>query len=300
MSQRDPYEGGVWSEEERAVRSTDELDGSQGWQDDGSLRGYKPIQPEPAWRSVARKLAAPVIAVALMVWKLKFVFAAIFKFKLFTVAGSALVSVAAYALLWGWKFAAGFVALLFVHELGHVLEARRQGLPVSAPLFIPFLGAMIALKRLPDNAWQEAKVALAGPIVGSLGVAVVWIVGEAIDSPLLVALAYTGFLINLFNLLPIVPLDGGRAVAAIHPAFWALGLAALLALVVFTLNPILILILVIGAFELWRRWKERKNPETAEYYRVLPRQRLITGVTYVALAALLALGMSATFVERDI
>ena len=73
-----------------------------------------------------------------------------------------LISIGAYALLWGWQFAVGFVLLLLVHELGHVLEAKRQGLPVSAPMFIPFLGALIPLKQLPDNAWAEAKVAIAG------------------------------------------------------------------------------------------------------------------------------------------
>ena len=82
-----------------------------------------------------------------------------------------LVSIGAYALLWGWQFAVGFVLLLLVHELGHVVEAKRQGLPVSAPMFIPFLGALITLKQLPDNAWNEAKVAIAGPIVGGLGAA---------------------------------------------------------------------------------------------------------------------------------
>ena len=95
--------------------------------------------------------------------------------------------------------------LLFVHELGHVFEAKRQGLPVSAPMFIPFLGAMIMLKELPDNAWNEAKVAIAGPILGGLGAAAVWGLGEYYDSELLVALAFTGFFLNLFNLAPISP-----------------------------------------------------------------------------------------------
>ncbi|MGH2997595.1 MAG: site-2 protease family protein, partial [Gaiellaceae bacterium] len=141
--------------------------------DDPALyeRDYKPIHPQPAWRSLVRKLWAPIAAIAFLLWKLKFVFVAVFKFKIFTVAGSMLVSIAAYALLWGWQFAFGFVLLLLVHELGHVLEAKRQGLPVSAPMFIPFLGALITLKQLPDNAWAEAKVAIAGPIVGGLGAA---------------------------------------------------------------------------------------------------------------------------------
>ena len=276
----------------------EELD--QLYYSDRAERDYRPIQPESPLRGLLRKLWAPIAALGFLIWKLKFVFAAIFKFKLFTVAGSMIVSIGAYALIWGWKFAVGFVVLLLVHELGHVLEAKRQGLPVSAPLFIPFLGAMIAMRQLPDDAWKEAKIALAGPIVGSLGAGLVWAVGEALDSELLVALAFTGFFLNLFNLLPIVPLDGGRAVAAIHPALWALGLAALIGLVFVFPNPILLLILVLGAYELWRRWRERAHPEAQAYYRIRPWQRVATGATYLGLAAVLVLAMGATFVERDI
>jgi Zn-dependent protease len=265
-------------------------------------RDYRPIHPQPAWRSFLRRLWAPIAAVALLLWKLKFVVAAVFKLKLFTVAGSMLVSIAAYTLLWGWAFAVGFVILLFVHELGHVLEARRQGLPVSAPVFIPFLGAMILLKGNPQDAWREAQVAIAGPIVGSLGAAVCWGLGAALDSDLLIALAFTGFFLNLFNLLPIVPLDGGRIVASVHPVLWGVGLLGLLGLAFVAPNPILIIILVIGALELVRRWREWRNPDpqVEAYYRVTPSQRLAAGVGYIGLAALLAIAMAATFVERDL
>jgi len=268
--------------------------------DDLYERDYRPIQPESPLRGLLRKLAAPFIALAFILWKLKFVFAAIFKFKLFTVAGSMLVSIGAYTLLWGWQFAVGFVLLLLVHEMGHVLEAKRQGLPVSAPLFIPFLGAAIMLKGRPEDVWREAKIAIAGPIVGSLGAAATWGIGEALDSELLVALAFTGFFLNLFNLVPFGPLDGGRIAAAIHPAIWFAGLVGLVGLVIVAPNPILILILVVGGLDSWRRWRERKHPELAAYYRISPAQRLAAGVAYVGLAALLALAMSATFVERDI
>jgi Zn-dependent protease len=261
---------------------------------------YSPIRKPRTLRDVVRRLWAPIAALGFLFWKLKFVFAAVFKFKLFTVAGSMLVSIAAYALLWGWQFAAGFVLLLLVHETGHVLEAKRQGLPASAPMFIPFLGALITLKQMPENAWNEAKVAIAGPVIGGLGAAAVWGIGEAIDSELLVALAFTGFFLNLFNLAPISPLDGGRIVAAIHPGLWLAGLAVLLGLTIVAPNPILILILVLGGLESWRRWQHRKEPQGEAYYRVSPAQRVVTGVAYIALAALLTLGMSATFVEREL
>ena len=265
-----------------------------------ALRDYEPIHPQSRWRELLRKFWAPIAALGFLVWKAKGLVLAVFKFKVFTTAASMLVSVGAYALLWPWQFALGLVLLLLVHELGHVVELRRQGVPASAPLFIPFLGAVVGMKQMPKDAWREARVALAGPILGSLGALGVWIAGEALDSELLIAIAFTGFFLNLFNLLPIVPLDGGRAVAALHPAFWGVGLAGLLALTIFAPNPILIFILLLGGFELWNRWRSRKTPEAEAYYRVTPWQRVATGVTYVGLAALLALAMSATFVDRDI
>jgi Zn-dependent protease len=190
------------------------------------------------------------------------------------------------------------VLLILVHELGHVIELRRQGVPASAPLFIPFLGAVVGMKQMPADAWKESRVALAGPVLGSIGAAAVWALGAALNSDLLVALAFTGFFINLFNLLPIVPLDGGRAVAAVHPALWGLGLVGLLALAFWHPNPILILILLVGALELWRRWRERNTPAAAAYYAVKPWQRLTAGTVYIGLAALLAVAMTATHLER--
>jgi Zn-dependent protease len=259
---------------------------------------YEPIRHERRWRDLGRKLFAPLAVIGAFLLKFKAIALAIFKFKVFATSGSMLVSVAAYSWIWGWRFAVGFVLLLLVHEMGHVLELRRQGVPASAPLFIPFLGAVVGMKQMPQDAWREARVALAGPILGSLGAAAVWGVGEAIDSDLLVALAFTGFFLNLFNLLPIVPLDGGRAMAAVHPALWAVGLAGLVALAFWHPNPILIIILVLGGLELWRRWQARNTPAAAAYYRVTPWQRLAAGGTYIALAALLAVAMTATHIER--
>jgi Zn-dependent protease len=262
------------------------------------VRDYEPIHPERRLRDLGRKLLAPIIALVALLAKFKAVAFAIFKFKVFATSATMLVSVAAYAWIWGWKFAVGFVLLLLVHEMGHVLELRRQGVPASAPLFIPFMGAVVGMKQMPHDAWREAQVALAGPILGSIGALVVWGIGEWTGSDLLVALAFTGFFLNLFNLLPIVPLDGGRAMAAVHPAIWGIGLAALVGLAFWHPNPILILVLVLGGFELWRRWQSRKTPESAAYYRVKPWQRLAVGGTYIALAAFLAVAMTATHLER--
>jgi len=258
-------------------------------------RGYEPVQPRFGLGGLLRKLFAPFVALGLLVVKFG---GLLLKLKVVTTAGSMLVSIAAYAWIWGWPFAVGFVLLIFVHELGHVLELRRQGVPATAPLFIPFLGAVVGMKQLPDDAWKEARVALAGPILGSIGAAVVWVAGEATGSGLLLALAFVGFFLNLFNLIPITPLDGGRAAAALHPAFWFVGLLMMLGIVIVHPNPILVLIVVVGTLDLWRRWRERG--EAGDYYRLPAWQRVTVGVVYLGLVAVLALAMSGTYVEREL
>jgi len=260
---------------------------------DAGGRGYEPVQPRWGFGDLVRKLAAPLIGLGFLLVKFG---GLLLKLKVVTTGASMLVSVAAYAWFWGLPFAIGFVLLIFVHELGHVLELRRQG-PASAPLFIPFLGAVIGMKQLPDDAWKEARVALAGPILGSVGAAACWIAGEATGSELLVGLAFVGFFLNLFNLIPIIPLDGGRAVGALHPVFWFVGLLMMLALVVLRPNPILVLIVIIGGLDLWRRWRERGDD--VRYYDLPVRQRVTVGIVYLGLVAVLALAMSATYVERD-
>jgi Zn-dependent protease len=224
------------------------------------------------------------------------------KIKVLSTSATALVSVAAYSLFFGWEFAVGFVVLLFVHEMGHVIALRREGIPASAPMFIPFLGAVITAKSLGENALAEARVGLAGPILGSLGALAVAIAGAITGSPLLQALAYTGFLLNLFNLLPVVPLDGGRAMAAMAPWMWFLGFGALVALFFLAPNGILLIIVLFGGLETWRRWKQRKSRtlESAAYYRVSPRNRLLVGAVYLGLIGLLVLGMEATYVQHAI
>ncbi len=252
--------------------------------------------PVPARKSLGRRLVGMLAAAGAFIAKFG-VF--LYKLKFVTVAGSMIVSIGAYALLGGWWFGVGLVALIFIHEMGHVLALRRQGIKASAPLFIPFMGAVIGMKQMPANAWREAEVGLAGPVLGTLGAAAIWAVGAYENSHFLIALAFVGFFLNLFNLIPVVPLDGGRAVAALHPAIWVLGLGGLVAIEVLRPSPILPFIIVVGGIELWRRWRTRGFAANAAYYAVKPWQRLIVGAVYLGLIALLVLAMSATHVPHD-
>jgi len=274
---------------------TPEVDPNQPPELPRDFRDYEPIQPRGTdWREMGRKIWAPFAAIGAFIAKFGI---GILKFKFLF---GLFISFGAYLWYGGLAFAIGLIGLIFVHEMGHWLEAKRQGLPVSAPLFIPFLGASIFLKEHPESAWREFQLAIAGPLLGSLGALGVYAVAVAEDSNRLRAIAFLGFFINLFNLLPVVPLDGGRIVAAIHPALWVLGFAGLVGLVFFAPNPILIIIVVIAGLELWNRWRMRNHPEMQSYYRVTAQQRAIVAVLYFGLAALLVLGMDATHLPRDV
>ena len=233
--------------------------------------------------------------------KLKALLLLLPKLKLLTTSGTMLVSIGAYALIWGWQFAVGFVLLLFVHEMGHVIQLRREGIEASAPVFIPFLGAAVWAKSLGDDALAEARVGLAGPVLGSLAAAALIPVAEATGNNLFTALAFTGFFLNLFNLLPVLPLDGGRAMAAMAPWMWFVGFAAMIGAAIVFPNPIILLVLLFGGMETWRRWKLRRGggDEQQAYYRVRPAHRLMVAAVYVGLIALLAFGMTETHLERS-
>ncbi len=267
-------------------------------------RDYEPIQPGSGrgsdWRERARRLFGPIAAGALLLaTKGKALLLLIPKLKFLTTSLSMLVSIGAYSLIWGWQFAVGFVLLLLVHEMGHVIQLRREGIEASAPMFIPFLGAAIAAKSMGDDAAAEARVGLAGPILGTIGTLVPLGIWLATGEEFWQALAFVGFFLNLFNLLPVLPLDGGRAMAALSPYVWIAGFAALIALTFFFPNPIMLLILLFGGMETYRRFKQRNTPEGHAYHRVPARTRALVAIVYLGLAALLAVGMTETFLERD-
>jgi Zn-dependent protease len=265
---------------------------------------YEPIQPGSgrgsSWRERLRRGWGPIAAfLVLMATKGKAILLLLPKLKIFTTSASMLVSIAAYALIWGWAFAVGFVVLLLLHEVGHVIQLRREGIKASAPMFIPFLGAVIAAKSMGNDAAAEARVGLAGPILGSIATLVPLGIWLATDNEFWQALAYVGFFLNLLNLLPVLPLDGGRAMAALSPWVWVAGYAGLVGLTFAFPNPILILVLIFGGLESWRRWKARNTPESRAYHDIPARTRTLVAITYLGLAAALAVGVAETFLEKD-
>jgi Zn-dependent protease len=175
-------------------------------------RDYEPIQPRGGFdlKRFLSRIWAPIAFVGGLALKFGFVFV---KFA------GLFVSIAAYALIWGWQWGVGFVALIFVHELGHMLEAKRQGLQVSWPTFIPFFGAYVTYKSAGLTPWRNALIALAGPFVGGLGAAACWAVGQSQGSQIFEALAFSGFALNLFNLIPIGFLDGGAIARAASESY---------------------------------------------------------------------------------
>jgi Zn-dependent protease len=251
-------------------------------------------QPRPSF--IKRTFGPAIAAIVAFLAKFKTILLLAPKLKLLTTAGTMFVSLAAYSFLFGWSFAAGFVVLLLVHEMGHVIALRREGIKASAPMFIPFMGAVISARSLGENATAEARVGLAGPVLGSIGAAACVVMWRATGSDMWRALAFTGFFLNLFNLLPVVPLDGGRAMAAMAPWMWFLGFAAMIPLLFVFSNPIMLIIILFAGLETYRRWKLRRagGAEQDAYYRVKPRDRALVAIVYLSLIALLVVGMDAT------
>jgi len=235
----------------------------------------------PSW---LKSLFGPVgVALIFFATKLKWVLA-LFKFKFLTTGVTALLSVGAYALLFPWQFAVGLVVLIFIHEIGHVIVLRRYGVAATAPVFIPFMGAFIGMKQLPKNATMEAHVGLGGPVIGSLGAFAAYAVFLATDYSLWLVLAYIGIILNLFNLLPIMPLDGGRIAGAISRWIWVIGYALAVLLMLVRPSPILLIVLIFGAGETWNALRGR-GPK--DYYTVPAGERLTIALIYFGLMAIL-------------
>ena len=210
--------------------------------------------------------------------------------KIASSGGSMLLSLAAYATIWGWKFAAGFVTLLFCHEMGHYLAARERKLPVTLPFFIPFLGAAIKMKETPESVDTEAYVALAGPVAGSIAAFITYFAGRYYGSNLLLAVSYSGFLLNLCNLLPVSPLDGGRITAALSPRVWLVGAPIMAAAFYYMPSPVLLIIAIAAVPHLVKAWNYNPAlPENRIYYAIPMAARFQYGASYLGLVALLGI-----------
>jgi len=263
---------------------------------------YGTQQPGPPPRpGLWKKLLTPVAVVGLLLWKLKGLLVSVLKFGKFIPAmlktgGTMFISIWVYAVFWGWKFAVGFVLLIFVHECGHLLVARRFGLNVSAPMFVPFVGALILLRDAPRNAWMEAWVGIGGPLLGALGALVCHAIYLSTGKMLFGALAYTGYFLNLFNLAPTGFLDGGRIVAAISPWLWIVGAVVLVAMLVFRFNILVLLILLMSLPRLFTLFRKRSEEEH-RYFEVTPWQRGVMALLYFGLIGALVYAMSITQVN---
>src|SRR5437762_1376926 len=245
-----------------------------------------------------KKAFVPLGILGVLLLKFKALLVPALKFfpVLLKTGGSMFLTIWLYAQAWGWWYALGFVLLIFVHECGHLLAARRIGLKVGAPVFIPFMGAFIALKEAPPNAWIEAQVGIGGPLLGTAGAAVCDGVYLATGEPMFRALAYTGFLLNLFNLAPIGFLDGGRIVTALSPWLWLVGLLIVGALLFVHFNFLLLLILILSLPRLFSLFRQR-TAEEARYFEVASRQRWTMAALYFGLVAFLVFAMHLTHLQ---
>ncbi len=249
-----------------------------------------------AWKGIG----AGAVGIGLLFAKFKSLFFFLVSFKWFLLGGKLLLSsfsffasVWFYALFWGWKFAFVFVIMILIHELGHAVFMRVLGIPASLPYFIPGMGALINMRGRPASALAEAYVALAGPLAGTLAALGCYVIGEAEQSSFWTAAAYTGFFLNLFNLAPVMPLDGGRVAGAISPRIWIFGLVAMVvaAIAFHWWNPLLLILIVLGIPQVIAAWQGRLDPE---YYALTMGQRATIAVAYFGLASFLFAAMLAT------
>ena len=249
------------------------------------------------WRAQLRKATAPIGAGLAALWKLK-VFLVIAKLKFLGVALSMGVSVAAYAWIFGWTFAVGFVLLIFVHEIGHVIVLRMRGIKAGLPVFVPFMGAFVSMKESPRTVYDEALSGIAGPAFGSSGAH--WSGGRPTHADRRSCWRWPtpASCSTCSTCCPSCRWTAAAPAAALHPATWAVGLLGLLLLFFYRPTPIIPFILLLGGRELYYRWKGRDTAESRRYYAIKPQQRAVIGVAYLGLITLLVFAMNATYVKR--
>uniref|UniRef100_A0A7S2A3Z5 Peptidase M50 domain-containing protein n=1 Tax=Ditylum brightwellii TaxID=49249 RepID=A0A7S2A3Z5_9STRA len=215
------------------------------------------------------------------------------KLTKFASFGSLFLSIGTYSMFFGLPYAAGMVGLILVHETGHALVMKHLRIPFSPMVFVPFVGAAVAMKESPKNVYQEALVAFGGPVLGSLGAGAVCISAHATDSQLCFALADFGFMINLFNMMPLGMLDGGRITSAISPYAGLVGLGMGGGMIYYDVisNPIFYLVMMAGGYQTFTKlYNPRAHDATLprNYYNISNMQKLgVTGGYFGVIGALL-------------
>ena len=268
--------------------------------DVGSETPESSAKEKPNAGSMKRKGLAGLGGIGAAIGALLLKFPLLGVFLKFGWAGiSAIVSIVVYSYIFGWQFAVGLVALLFIHEMGHALVMKLKGIPVGGMIFIPLLGAAVFMRQMPKNAKDEAEVGIAGPIAGAIASSVCLFF--ALQSPEIrsvwAPLAYFGFFMNLFNLIPVVPFDGGRVLAAIDRRLWILGFLGLIAFQIWSwlngnFSLWLLFFIIIAGTQFWSRRSLPNSPEARAYYTVPVGERIILSLLYFGLAAVLVFGMT--------
>ncbi len=254
---------------------------------------------EPSTVEKLKKYAGVIGVVAILLLKfgskLKFLVVPIIKFfpVLLKTGGTMVLSIWAYSMFWGWQFALGFVILILIHEFGHLIAAKMMRLDVGWPVFIPFMGALIALKEAPRHAWVEFIVAAGGPIGGGLAAVACHGIYLSTGEPFWAALAYTGYFLNLFNLMPLGPLDGGRMVTVLSPWLWVIGIVLAGAFAVYRPSFIIFLIILVSLPRLFSLFR-KKTDEESRYFEVSRMQRGVAALVYFGTILALGYGMLLT------
>ena len=294
MSQNDPYlppQGGQYIPPPPPYEATSDIPPES------------PYHSSPAPQQGSRGLVGWLASAALAVWAVvKYGLLLVVKVPALATLLTGVVSVGAYTLLFPWQVAIGLVVLIFVHEMGHVLEIRRQGLAATAPIFLPFLGAGIFMRTQAQSPLKQAQIAIAGPIAGTLGATVALVLYAATRFDLFLVWAYFGYWINLFNLIPFGMLDGGWILAPVSKWIQVAGLAILAGLFFAGLiNPLVLIVVAIGMPMVYRRFRE---PDYDAYLTSGPASaRLAIGATWLALVVFLGVafyqteGMLQTFLR---
>src|SRR6266849_6744233 len=250
---------------------------------------YSPTPNQGSRRGLGGYLGGVLAAVWAFV---KFGGLLIFKIPAAGTLISLVISFGGYAIFYGPWFAVALVTMIFVHEMGHVIEIRRQGMQATAPIFIPFLGAAIFQRSHPTDALRQAQIGIAGPIAGTIGATIAFLLYGTMHSPVLLLAAWLGFFLNLFNLIPVWQLDGAWIVAPVSKWVQVAGYAVVAALALLHFVSIfLIVIAVLGIPTLIQRFRSDADP----YYKTVPtRARWALGGAWLALILYLGFALVQT------